>query len=72
MIGEINQENLYLLLPSKICWLSTMLAQDRGITLLEAIKKVYFSKLYQKLQTENTKMWHLGPVDLFTELKKEV
>ena len=50
MIGEINQENLYLLLPSKICWLSTMLAQDRGITLLEAIKKVYFSKLYQKLR----------------------
>ncbi len=29
MISEINQNNLYLLLPSKISWLATMLAEEK-------------------------------------------
>ena len=39
MINEINQNNLYLLLPSKISWLATMLAKEKNISLLSAIKK---------------------------------
>ena len=33
MINEINQNNLYLLLPSKISWLATMLAEERTLLL---------------------------------------
>lgn len=72
MINEINQNNLYLLLPSKISWLATMLAEERNISLLSAIKKIYSSKLYTKLQNESTKMWHLGPVALYEELTEEL
>ena len=72
MISEINQNNLYLLLPSKISWLATMLAEEKNISLLSAIKKIYSSKLYTKLQNENTKMWHLGPVALYEELTEEL
>ena len=72
MINEINQNNLYLLLPSKISWLATMLAEEKNISLLSAIKKIYSSKLYTKLQNENTKMWHLGPVALYEELTEEL
>ncbi len=71
MIGKINQDNIYLLLPSKVSWLAAMLAEDKGISLVAAIKQVYASKLYQKLQDESTKMWHLGPVDLYKELQGE-
>lgn len=45
---------------------------DYGFTLKECLKRIYHSSLYKKLSTESTKYWHLGPVDLYTELKKEI
>lgn len=72
MIGEINQSNLYLLLPSKVSCLATMLSEYKGITITEAIKQIYRSKLYEKLQIEETKMWHLGPVALYEEFEEEM
>ncbi len=71
MIGEINQSNLYLLIPSKVSWLADMLCKNKAMSLVEAIKKIYSSKLYKKLQDESTKKWHLGPVDLYQELMNE-
>lgn len=38
----------------------------------ECLNRIYHSKLYKKLSTENTKYWHLGPVDLYEELKREL
>ena len=52
MIREVTQDNLYLLLPSKVSWLATMLAEDKKISILEAIKQIYKSNLYKKLQDE--------------------
>ena len=60
MIGEIKQDNLYLLLPSKVSWLTAMLKAERDISLTEAIKAVYSSSTYQLLEQEDTKLWHLG------------
>lgn len=72
MSAEITQENLYLLLPIKIGWLAPWLSKDLGISLTDAIGRIYRSKLYKKLSTESTKYWHLGPVDLYEELKAEL
>lgn len=72
MIGEINQGNLYLLLPSKISWLASMLVEYKGMNITDAIKTIYRSKLYKKLKVESTKAWHLGPVDLYKELEAEL
>ena len=72
MSAEITQENLYLLLPIKIGWLAPWLSKDLGISLTDAIGRIYRSKLYKKLSTESTKYWHLGPVDLYEELKREL
>ena len=60
MIGEINQENLHLLLPSKVSWLASMLVEYKGLSITDAIKIVY------------TKMWHWGPVALYEELLSEL
>lgn len=68
MMGEINQSNLYLLLPSKVSWLADMMTADKGVSLIEAIKRIYSSDTYKKLEQEETKMWHWGPVDLYTEM----
>ena len=70
---QINQKNLYLLLSGKMSWLVEYLYDDYGFTLQECLNRIYHrSKLYKKLSTESTKYWHLGPVDLYEELKLEL
>lgn len=70
MIGEINQSNLYLLLPSKVAWLTDMISKEKNIGLLDAIKEIYTSDTYRELEDEATKMWHLGPVALYEEMQE--
>lgn len=62
----------YLLIPSKICWLFDMLVEDKDLSIVDAIKTIYTSDLYRKLQDESTKIWHLGPVALYEELLREI
>lgn len=69
---DVNQENLYLFLPSKISWMACMLSEDQGISLSEAIKTIYASNTYCRLESENSKLWHLGPVALYEGLKSTV
>jgi len=66
---EVNQENLHLFLPSKISWMAGMLSEDKGISLSEAIKIIYASDIYRRLETESTKLWHLGPVALYENME---
>lgn len=72
MSATITQDNLYLLLPCKIGRLAQWMVEDEGISIAEAINRIYRSKLYKKLSSESTKYWHLGPVDLYEELKLEL
>lgn len=60
----VTQDNLYLFLPSKTSRLADILAEERGIDIVEAIKSVYNSDIYRRLEIEDTKLWHLGPVAL--------
>lgn len=67
----VSQDNLYLLIPSKMCWLTNMLAEDRGISIADATKILYSSAFYSRLADESTKLWHLGPVALYEEFLSE-
>lgn len=69
---NITQQNLYLLLPSKMSWLATMLAEDRGISIVEAMTILYSSSFYARLSDESTKLWHLGPVALYEEFQDSI
>ena len=64
---SITQQNLYLLLPSKMSWLAMMLSEDKGTSIVEAMKILYSSSFYARLADESTKLWHLGPVALYEE-----
>ena len=46
---KITQQNVYLLLPSKLSWMAAMLAEDKGITIVEAMKLLYSSDTYLRL-----------------------
>lgn len=62
---EINQQNLYLLLPGKVSKIAMMLAADFGLPISEALHRVYLSETYRLLENEKSKLWHYGPVALY-------
>jgi len=41
-------------------------------TSIEAVKLLYSSLLYEKLEKENTKLWHLSPLALYELLETEL
>ena len=48
------------------------LHDDYGYSIKECLDRIYHSQLYERLATESTKYWHLGPVDLYEELRQEL
>lgn len=72
MTGDITQDNLYLILPSKVCRVADLLSDNMGLSPIEAVKRIYASDTYRRLSVEETKMWHLGPADLYRDLRREM
>lgn len=67
---EINQNNLYLLLPGKILAVAKIYAQQHHIPVKDAMKLFYGSLTYKRLEDEDTKFWHYGPVALYQEFEE--
>jgi len=44
----------------------------KNIQVIDSIKLLYFSMLYEKLEIENTKLWHLSPLALYELLEMEL
>ena len=65
---NVTQDDLFLFLPSKISWMAEMLSEDKKISIINAIKEIYASDIYRRLENEETKLWHLGPVALYEEM----
>lgn len=72
MKRQITEENLYLILPGKVSKMATMYAKDFGLTIPEALKRIYRSATYQELENEASKLWHLGPVALYEMFLSDV
>lgn len=66
---EVNQANLYLFLPSKVSRVADMLAADKAVGIVEALRVVYSSDTYKLLEDEATKKWCEGPVALYQSLE---
>lgn len=47
------------------------IAKQDNISLDEATKAFYHSETYKELEKESTKMWHLGPAQLYENFKNE-
>ena len=46
--------------------------EKKEISVINAIKLFYLSELYQRLENENSKLWHLSPLALFELLEIEL
>lgn len=62
---KITQDNLYLILPGKVSKMAVMYASEFGLTITEALKRIYSSATYRELEREESKLWQLGPVALY-------
>lgn len=69
---DITNENLYLLLPSKVSRVAQIFAHEHHVTLIEAMRRFYHSDTYKRLADETTKLWHYGPVALYQEFTDEL
>lgn len=61
----VTQDNLYLFLPSKTSRMVDFLSEDKNISIVDAFEEIYNSDIYSRLENEETKLWHLGPVALY-------
>lgn len=68
---NITNENLYLLLPGKICRVVQMYACEQHVSTIEALCCFYRSETYKRLADETTKLWHYGPVAIYQEFMDE-
>ncbi|MCL2442186.1 MAG: hypothetical protein FWD13_01825 [Treponema sp.] len=59
---------LQMLIPMVI----QIIMDKRNISVVDSIKLLYLSKLNEKLEVENTKLWHLSPLALYEILDIEL
>ena len=57
----VTQDNLYLF----------MLSEDSNVSIVKAVEMIYSSDTYRKLEKEESKLWHLGPVGLYRDFLEE-
>ena len=67
MRASITQQNLYLSLAGKAAAVAAFIAEDEHISPLDALTKFYASDTYRRLEREETKFWHYGPVALYQD-----
>ena len=70
MRAKISQDNLYLILAGKASAVAAFIAEDEHLSPMEALTKFYASDTYRRLEQEDTKLWHYGPVALYQEYQE--
>ena len=68
----MNSDKLPAFLSVIIPRLLSKLTETKGITEQEAIQILYNSKLYEALEQEETKLWHLSVESLYSLLDEEM
>lgn len=49
-----------------------IIIEKKNISVIKAVELLYLSKLYKKLEIEETKLWHLSPLALYEILDIEL
>lgn len=70
---KITQDNVHILLPSKIAQLADRLLKNgKADDMATALSMVYTSPVYANLEQENTKYWWQGTGSLYYDLMANV
>ena len=72
-VSKITQDNVHLLLPSKVAQLADRLLQNGDAKdMVSAINMAYSSPVYAKLEQEKTKYWWLGINTLYHDIIQSI
>ena len=64
---QVTQKNLHNLIPAKVAKITSMLRNERNMTVKQALLTFYGSNAYKLLEQEETKLWHFSPAQIFAE-----
>lgn len=68
-LQKVTQDNLYLILPGKVTQIANRLIEQGLVRDIDsALKIIYSSPVYKKMEKENTKYWWLGLNALYEEI----
>lgn len=67
----MNVEQFSAMMPVISADLIEMIARRKGMDEMQAIQKLYESKLYAALEQEDTKLWHYSTPMLYALLEQE-
>jgi len=68
MMNQEYKSTLQMLVPMVI----QIIMEKKSLTAIDAIKLFYTSIVYEKLETEKTKLWHFSPLALYELLEIEL
>jgi hypothetical protein len=63
-----HKATLQMLVPMVV----QVISEKKKMPVLDAIKLLYTSRLYEKLEIESTKVWHYSPHALYDFLENEL
>ena len=61
-------ESMLMLIVPKVV---RRIVENNPVDEIEAAEKFYYSKVYSKLEQEDTKLWHLSPLTLYNMYEEE-
>lgn len=70
MRADISQKNLYLIIAGKVAAVAAFIAEEENLSPLDALTRFYESDTYRRLEREETKLWHYGPVALYQDYQE--
>ena len=68
----MNPEKLSAILTILNPAIITMIMENKKITTIEATKLFYNSSLYNMMENEASKLWHLSPLTLYELFEEEL
>jgi hypothetical protein len=68
----VTQDNLHAVLSMLTPFIIQRLMEERNLEEKDAADLLYESMLYEALETEVTKLWHLSPLLLYDLLEEEL
>ena len=68
----MDNQKLAALLSLLVPQIIQLIVQNQGMNEIAAIRSFYNTKVYTLLEEEETKMWHLSPMALYTLYEEEM
>jgi hypothetical protein len=68
----VDQNKFAVMMEMLVPQVVALITERKGVSAVDAIGLFYASALYERLEVEETKLWHLSPLTLFDLFDEEL